>query len=74
MGEVKNASLSMREALRVLGLQHHEFDMRVKYQECFVCRSPMNFMRLYNDQKKYCAKHDDATGEIAEAIRVLNGT
>jgi hypothetical protein len=29
-------------------------------------------MRLYTERKLYCPRHDGATGELAEAIRVLN--
>jgi hypothetical protein len=65
-------AMSAGEALDIIGIDEHDHEMRIKFQECFVCGGPVNFMRLYTERKLYCPRHDGATGELAEAIRVLN--
>ncbi|MEL6189027.1 MAG: hypothetical protein AAFU79_30775 [Myxococcota bacterium] len=61
-----------RAALATLGITGHDFDMRVRYQECFACRAPMNFMRLYVERKLYCKDCETKTGAVNEAIDFLN--
>lgn len=65
-------NLNPRAALDTLGISGHDFDMRVRYQECFACRAPMNFMRLYVERKLYCKACEEKTGEVKEAITYLN--
>lgn len=70
--QTTQSSPNLREALTRIGVEPHAYDMRLKFQECFVCGAPVNFMRLYDQHKKYCPLHDDATGELAHAIATLN--
>ena len=72
MATISHPSMSTRQALDLLSVDHHTYDMRLKFQECFVCGAPVNFMRLYNEHKKYCPRHDDASGDLAAAIEALN--
>lgn len=64
--------LDEKQALQTLGIDHHTYDMRLKFQECFVCGAPVNFLRLYTDRKKYCPLHESETGARKAAIEVLN--
>lgn len=64
--------MTATHALDVIGVEPHTFDMRLSFQECFVCGAPVNFMRLYNEHKRYCPLHDDATGELRAALDLLN--
>ena len=66
-------TMTTHEALDVVGITAHDHDMRMKFQECFVCGGSMNYMRFFQEHKHYCAKHEGATGDLAEAIRILNG-
>lgn len=67
-----DVQMTINEALELVGIDAHDHDMRVRFHECFVCGGPVNFMRLYTERKRYCERHDEAPGELGQAIRLLN--
>ncbi len=72
MTTTNHPTMTVGEALGLLRITPHDHDMRTRFGECFVCGGPVNFMRYYQEGRKYCSKHDGATAELAEAIALLN--